>query len=388
MKEILNRNWKTKEGILNNLRKYIGAKGMCKVKYVLGQCVGITSKRKKKIELEKIIAESPFKKDDENWRSKYLKLINSTNDEKYSETIKAFYLDNVKLIKKNITKNTDGVYIVCVEKNEINRIKEFLKHYRKIGVKTFLICDNGSMDGTLEYLKEQKDVCLYSTNEDYSSQRKAAWCNRMMSDFGDQKWYFQVDADEFAWFPELDKIDINQYVNNLAKKNIYAVKALMLEMYPNDILGGEDISVENFTEYYCYYDVDSDWYERDVDQNYIRGGFINRIFGEKQALQCKTPLFYQTDKRFNLGSHHIYPYYEDITSKYGIILKHYKFLPGDKQRVQNALEKKNYANGSRLYKKFVTIYDGNGINPFYEDSAKWDETNVLENLPFIEAVSE
>ena len=387
MRVITNRNLKSKEGILNILREYIGVMPMCHVKYILGQIIGIKSKKERKKKLYEWIAESNCKTKDDLWKKKFLKLINDSNDKIYDEIMQAFYLDDIKCLKEGENNKRNEVTIVCVEKNEKIRMQAFLEHYRKIGIKQFLICDNGSTDGTLEYLMEQNDVYVYSTEKMYTSQRKAAWCNRMMADLGDNRWYFQADADEFAWIPEFESMDINEYVKILEEKKVLSVKAIMLEMYPNDILGGDNLLPENFVEDYCFYDADSEWYEFDPDKNYINGGFINRVFGEKHALQCKTPLFFQDENRFNIGSHHIYPYSEDITAEYGIILKHYKFLPGDEKKIRDALVKKNYANGSRLYKKFVELYEGEGLNAFYSGSVKWDDEKVLDNLPFIKVVS-
>ena len=62
-------------------------------------------------------------------------------------------------------------------------------------------------------------------------------------------------------------------------------------------------------------------------------------------------------------------------------------MPGDEKKIRDALVKKNYANGSRLYKKFVELYEGEGINAFYSGSVKWDDEKVLDNLPFIKVVS-
>ena len=55
--------------------------------------------------------------------------------------------------------------ILCFStmRNEIIRLPFFLEHHRALGVDHFLIVDNGSDDGTTEYLAAQPDVSLWST---------------------------------------------------------------------------------------------------------------------------------------------------------------------------------------------------------------------------------
>ena len=56
-------------------------------------------------------------------------------------------------------------------RNEMLRLPHFLDHHRKLGINHFLIVDNGSEDGTRDYLAGQPDVSLWSTDHSYRLSR-------------------------------------------------------------------------------------------------------------------------------------------------------------------------------------------------------------------------
>ena len=53
----------------------------------------------------------------------------------------------------------DTEFAVTV-RNEIVRLPYFLDYYRRLGAGHFLVVDNGSDDGTHEYLADQPDVSV------------------------------------------------------------------------------------------------------------------------------------------------------------------------------------------------------------------------------------
>ena len=76
-------------------------------------------------------------------------------------------------------------------RNERGRLPHFLRYYREMGVNHFLMVDNGSYDGSREYLAEQPDVSPGSTTPGYKPARlredvqnwapckvdKGSWCH-------------------------------------------------------------------------------------------------------------------------------------------------------------------------------------------------------------------
>ena len=89
------------------------------------------------------------------------------------------------------------VSVVACVRNEMFMLPHFLAHYRALGVESFLIADNGSDDGTLEFLADQPDVALFSVDTSYSLSRYGvAWQQALMSNFRVGRWSLVADVDE------------------------------------------------------------------------------------------------------------------------------------------------------------------------------------------------
>ena len=59
----------------------------------------------------------------------------------------------MKLIKNfNKPSDTDSIIVICVIRDEELLIPAFLNHYRKLSATHFIFIDNGSEDGSLDYL--------------------------------------------------------------------------------------------------------------------------------------------------------------------------------------------------------------------------------------------
>ena len=67
------------------------------------------------------------------------------------------------------------ILLFLTMRNERVRLPYFLEYYRKLGVDHFLIVDNGSDDGTREYLAEQPDVSLWTTAAGLQADRASGW---------------------------------------------------------------------------------------------------------------------------------------------------------------------------------------------------------------------
>ena len=59
------------------------------------------------------------------------------------------------------------ILLFSTMRNERIRVPYFLAYYRRLGVNHFLIVDNGSTDGSREFLAEQRDVTGGSATAGY-----------------------------------------------------------------------------------------------------------------------------------------------------------------------------------------------------------------------------
>lgn len=125
------------------------------------------------------------------------------------------------------------VAVVAVMRNEMFMLPHFLSHYRRLGVDSFLIADNGSDDGTREYLAEQSDVTLFSVDTDYNrSHYGVAWQQAMLSAFRVGKWSLVADADELLVWQDQPRETLPDLLARPEFAKAEAARVFMLDMYP------------------------------------------------------------------------------------------------------------------------------------------------------------
>lgn len=135
------------------------------------------------------------------------------------------------------------VFVVSVMRNEMTMLPHFLKHYRDLGVECFLIADNCSDDGTREYLLEQPDVILFSTDTEYKdSHYGVAWQQAILGNFCLGRWALLADADELLIYPGYEKLPLIEFLNEVEAESADSVRVGMIDMYPYGDLDEADFS--------------------------------------------------------------------------------------------------------------------------------------------------
>ena len=71
-----------------------------------------------------------------------------------------------------------------------------------LGVEHFLFVDNGSTDGSREYLAEQPDASVWTTDGSYKNSRFGMdWLTHLQRKYAHGKWCVTADVDEFLVYP-------------------------------------------------------------------------------------------------------------------------------------------------------------------------------------------
>ena len=141
----------------------------------------------------------------------------------------------------NRTQNIRPNEILCFAtiRNERPRLRFFLKYYRRLGVDRFFFVDNGSTDGSLEFLSGEADVSVWSTGASYRKSRFGTdWLNWLKFKYGHKHWTLTLDPDEFLIYPFCDSRPLPALCDWLDQSGVRSFGTMLVDMYPDHPLSG------------------------------------------------------------------------------------------------------------------------------------------------------
>lgn len=133
-----------------------------------------------------------------------------------------------------------SILLFATLRNEKPRLAYFLKYYRDLGVEHFLIVDNGSDDGSGEFLAAQPDVSVWRTGASYKASRFGMdWMNALLRRYGHGHWTLTVDVDEFFLYPFCDTRPLRALTDWLDDAGLRSFGTLLLDVYPKGPVGDQ-----------------------------------------------------------------------------------------------------------------------------------------------------
>jgi hypothetical protein len=131
----------------------------------------------------------------------------------------------------------DDILLMSVLRNERVRLPYFLQYYRALGVGHFLMVDNGSDDGSGEFLLAQPDVSLWRAAGGYREARFGMdWITHLQNRHADGHWTLTVDLDEFLIYPFCETRPLRALTDWLEGAGLRALSAMILDLYPRGAL--------------------------------------------------------------------------------------------------------------------------------------------------------
>lgn len=260
-------------------------------------------------------------------------------------------------------------------RNEILRLPAFLAHYRRLGVERFFIVDNGSTDGSAEYLRAQPDVELTSTHERFSASKGGTrWLARLLETAGTGSWCVTVDIDELLVYPGSERATLPRLTAYLDRQGYTALGCLLLDLYPDGPLGecrydgGGDLqAAAPFFDPAPYSRVETSLCPGVV----IRGGMRERVFypewrrgrvasmllrllrRSRPPCLTKVPLI-----RWTAGSAYVYANHfaspHRVAPETGALL-HFKFLQDFHARAVREASRREYYQGGIEYRRYARV---------------------------------
>jgi len=183
---------------------------------------------------------------------------------------------------RTATLGADSLLLFCTLRNERARLPYFLAYYRDLGIEHFLFVDNGSDDGSREYLAEQPDASVWTTDASYRDARFGMdWINALLARHGHGRWALVVDVDEFLVYPFHDTRPMRALTDWLDASGIRAFGTLLLDMYPKGPVADHPcIEGQNPLEVACWFDSANYTIARNprLRNLWIQGGPRARVF--------------------------------------------------------------------------------------------------------------
>jgi hypothetical protein len=318
------------------------------------------------------------------WFNSFKKFLKAQPNEK--EVAFEFFRNSIKILKESeINKSKMGVILICVVKNDLLKIKKLVEHHRVLGVQHFAILDNGSRDGTLEWLEKQHDVDLFYVEDKYTTNRREAWINKIIAFYGLNRWYLILDSDELLAYYHMETKNINSLIEYCNINSLKRMRAIMIDMYASDSFYSSNNNWD-YIENCKYFDLDSYKYEERDLLDLITGGPRGRLFKQNPWL-TKYPLCYFEEGDIQGKSHFLFPYNKNKNTSCSLVLLHYKFLPSDIQKYREISKDGNYFNGSIQYKEYVSYIDSSDKFSFMdEQTTEYIDSESLYKIPVLKKI--
>ena len=292
----------------------------------------------------------------------------------------------------------DELVVLCLVRNGRPYVKAFVDHYLALGVKHIFFLDNGSTDGTVEFLQDYENVTVLRTElpfKEYQMSMK----QYMFERFGRGRWALFADIDELFDYPYSETVDLGSLLRYLTQRSFTAVAAQMLDMFPERPISEAAAAVEDepVKETNRFYDISNvrsrNYWDYPIvcgtgnvlasdEIKVLRKGIQATLFGGIPPL-TKHPLVLSDGKAMPMdGSSHAVSHARvaDLTC----VLFHYKFLDHLYEQIRSAVREENYMKDSRKHKKRLETLERNATLQIKRDtSKKLDNVNELVENGFL-----
>lgn len=255
----------------------------------------------------------------------------------YVPQIHAGRFANLQRIDENPLPPGGALALYTCIRDEGGRLPWFFNYYRRLGVENFVVIDNGSTDGSTEYLLSQTGTTVFRTHDSYHGAFSGmVWINHLKSKLSPAAWVLYADVDEALVYEGCERKSVADLAEALDMEGHEAFTAFMLDMFSTDApeKSGKAADVDYLTRYPLYLPQIRVTPKPLCPYIQIRGG-VRSLFATGEEM-TKTPLVKSgADIDFLQSSHTVTP--ARVSDMTGILL-HYKIIDGIAEEAARVLQ--------------------------------------------------
>jgi hypothetical protein len=279
---------------------------------------------------------------------------------------------------RRIISGSNDVVVISVMRNGEAWLQQFLAHHRLLGIKNFVILDNGSSDRSVEILSQQSDVLLlrsYAPYHAYENSMKRYLAKRYCRG----RWCLCLDVDELFDFPRSTEIPLSSLIGYLNHKGFNAAITQMLDMFSDKPLSKANIDPElSLRTQFPFYDLSAiaktPYAFGGGSQTIMmhHGGIRKTIFGTSNGL-TKVSLFLMDGKikPFVAWHYALNARLADISC----VIMHFPFVNSFYSKVVEAVESRRYGYWTNEYTSYL-----DGLQKLPELCLKLKSAKMLETV--------
>lgn len=297
-------------------------------------------------------------------------------------------------IRHNPMLGRHAMTMCCIARNESFFLDAFLAHYRALGVERFIVLDDRSTDGSLEFLAAEPDVMIVGSDLRYGedivysaplreqvleTRAVRLWRDQLMNQFCVGQWAVVADTDEFLCLPE--GLQLPDLAARLEGEGIEAVWGTMVDMYPERVSDLTEAPADS------RFSLEGPWYFdarrhlRPRDEHSIpRGVYAGsraRLFAETGLLPqgsllrrlrrrltgyryapsdmlYKVPLLRWREGDVFRNCHTVT---KPVSTRYMLPIMHFKFTADLPRKIDYAIATRGYNQASRSYRLYRDLLD-------------------------------
>jgi hypothetical protein len=268
--------------------------------------------------------------------------------------------------------SVDDFPLIVITHNDMRLIASFFQHYRSMGVTRFICLDDASTDGTADFILEQPDTELFTSNVRYKdAERGKIWREQLFAVFGYDRWYLNVDSDEYFLYETIASETIGDFTRRLDSSGVSRVPAPMLDLYPvGDVSRAVFSGANGAMPWEVATHLDGAGYTAKAFKTGISiyGGVRSRVFRAHGEL-IKYPLI-RWDRYCSLGRtiHRPRPSLYNFPPALGVLL-HFKIFSDLRETAVTAVNEGQHYKGAKIYRAVLDRMEALGaFDLAYEDS--------------------